>query len=98
MRRRHHYKDLFNLVRSVVRDWDPYGLIAGGAPDDEWDGEARSLVKQVRRIRSAIDAAHAVSRVFSSSFHPKGFGPDDCREVGQRVFDALRDAGVLHGD
>ena len=85
---------LCEAVRRVVREWDPLGLLAGGAPEDEWDGEVNALVKQVPRIRSEKDAAHAVSRVFSS-LDPQRFTPDGCSEVGRALYAALREAGVV---
>ena len=65
------------VVRQVIHEWDPYGLLAMGAPQDEWDSEIRSLVDQVGRIACEKDAALAISRIFSSAFQPEGFG-DQC--------------------
>lgn len=70
MRSKSDYKRAVRVVREVVHAWDPYRLIAGGAPDDEFDHEIASVVAQIPRIRSARDASHALSRVFSSSFGP----------------------------
>ena len=88
---------IVELVRRVVREWDPLGLLAGGAPEDEWDGEVKALVKQVPRIRSEKDAAHAVSRVFSSLDRDR-FTPDGCSEVGRVLYLALREVGVVMSD
>src|SRR5688500_11592741 len=87
----------FAAVRTVIHEWDPYGLLGSGEPLDEWDGEIASLVKQIPRIHSHNDAAHAVSRVFSSAFQPKGLSPEDCAEVGRRLYASLADAGLLTG-
>ena len=86
-------QDLFNRVRAVIHRWDPYNLLRGGAPPDEFDSEIRRLVAQVPRIRSDKDAAHAVSRVFSPSFQRTGFTPDDCSAVGRELFSVLAEAG-----
>ncbi len=32
------------VVRNLIREWDSYSLIAGGAPSDEWDGEIAAVV------------------------------------------------------
>jgi hypothetical protein len=76
-------------VRQVIDEWDPYGLLAGGAPLDEWDSEIASLVAQAPRITSPTEGALAVSRVFSSAFQPDGFSPSDCAAVGDRLFAAV---------
>jgi hypothetical protein len=95
MRTRAEYDRAFAVVREVVHEWDPYALIGGGAPRDEWDSEIASLVAQLPRIKSQNDAAHAVSRVFSSAFQPDGFSPADCAEVRRRLYSSLADAGLL---
>ncbi len=76
-----------------VHEWDPYGLLAGGAPLDEWDGEIASLVTQVPRIGSPLEGALAVSRVFSSAVQPEGFSPSDCAAVGRRLYAVVSDTG-----
>jgi hypothetical protein len=84
-----------NVVADVIRSWDPYGLISGGAPSDEFDREIRSVVSQIPRIASSNDAVHAVSRVFSSAFERERFGVNECREVGAQLYRALTDAGFI---
>ena len=39
MRTRGDYERAIRLVREVVHRWDPYGLLAGGCPADEFDRE-----------------------------------------------------------
>jgi len=77
------------LTAEVIREWDPYRLLGIGAPTDEFDHEISSLVAQLPRIRSSADAIHAISRIFSSSFEPDRFRPEDCREVGNKLFARL---------
>lgn len=95
MRTRADYDRAFAIVRDAIHAWDPYRLIAGGAPADEWDSEIASVVAQIPRIRSQSDAAHAISRVFSSALEPEGFGPEDCARVGRRLYSSLCEAGLL---
>jgi hypothetical protein len=55
---------VLRIVRTVVHRWDPYNVLKIGAPEDEFDREIAAVVKQVPRIQSPNDAAHALSRVF----------------------------------
>jgi len=82
------------IIRQVIRDWDPYGLLASGAPADEFDSEIKAAAKQIDRINSPRDAAEVISRVFTSSFEAGIFTPIDCREVGERLHAALIDQGL----
>jgi hypothetical protein len=95
MRTRTHYERALSVVRGVIHEWDPYALIGGRAPANEWDSEIASLVAQIPRMKSDNDAAHAISRVFSSAFQAEGFGPCDCGEVGRRLYRALQDSRLL---
>ncbi|MGC4031581.1 MAG: hypothetical protein QM754_07590 [Tepidisphaeraceae bacterium] len=95
MRSRNDYDRAFAVIREVVSDWDPLSLLSMGSPADEWDREIASLVGQIPRIASPIDAAHAVSRIFSASLYPDGFEPEACAEVGQRLYARLVAAGLV---
>lgn len=87
----------FEIVRAVIHEWNPYGLLAEGSPnDDEFDSEIRSIVRQRDRIHGQNDAVAVVSRVFGSSFgDSEKFRPEACVEVGSKIFKGLQDAGLL---
>lgn len=73
MRTRADYGRAFAAVRQVIHRWDPYGLISGGAPADEWDSEIASVVSQIPHIKSESDATRVISEVFSRAFQPVEF-------------------------
>jgi hypothetical protein len=97
MKTRGDYDRAIGVVREVVLRWDPYGLLAGGSPPDEFDSEIAAVVTQVPRIRSRSDATHALARVFSSAFEPERFRPEDCAAAGAELYDALSSAGLVAG-
>ena len=90
------YERLWAVTADVIRTWDPHGLLAGGSPADEFDHEIASLVAQIPRIHSAVDAAHAVSRIFGASFDADSFAKDKCSEVGTRLYAALSEQGLIY--
>jgi hypothetical protein len=92
------YNLALQVVGRVIHEWDPYSLLESGCPNDEFDAEIASVVAQVSRIKSAEDAAYALSRVFSSAFEPDKFKPNDCREAGSKLFQALASHGLLPDD
>ena len=89
------YRLMWQATADVLREWDPYLLLAGGSPKDEFDSEISSVVAQIPRIHSATDAAHAVSRTFSSSFGSDSFSPKACSDVGAKLFSCLQERGLL---
>ena len=91
------YERALSLVRSVLSGWDPYALLEGGAPADEFDGQAAELVRRSRDFTSPEAAARAVADVFSGSFGPEEFPLESCTAVGEALFQALTDADLLRG-
>lgn len=89
------FKIAYSIVREIINEWDPYGLIATGAPEDEFDSEVHSIVGQIPRIQSSNDAIHAIKRVFASNFEPERFSIDECSEVGRKLYVALDSKGIL---
>jgi hypothetical protein len=92
-----NYERAIRVVRQVVRRWDPYGLLASGCPPDEFDREIVAVVNQIPPIRSSTDAAHALSRVFSSAFDRQRFRPEDCVVAGAELYEALSSEALLAG-
>lgn len=91
------YKRALELVGSVVREWDPYSLIAGGAPADEFDSEIAAVVTQIPRIKTEKEAVSALSRVFSSAFEADRFALEQCTDAGKKLFAALSANGFVAG-
>jgi hypothetical protein len=89
------YKRALEVVGSVVREWDPYGLVAGGAPADKFDSEIAAVVTQIPRIKTEKEAALALSRVFSSAFEADRFKPEHCTEAAKKLFAALTANGLV---
>lgn len=83
------------ICRQVVNRWDPYDMIANGAPQSEFESEIASIVRQINRIQSRNDAVHVVSRVFSSSFNRETFDLNACALVGADLHNQLLHAGLL---
>ena len=97
MKTKAEYKLALQVVGTVIREWDPYRLLEVGCPNDEFAAEIASVISQIPRIKSAQDAANALSRVFSSAFEAENFEPLDCREAGTKLFEALSTHGLLPG-
>jgi hypothetical protein len=86
---------MWDLTAAVIRKWDPYGLIGGGAPPDEFDQEITLLVAQIPRIKSANDATLTVSSIFGSNLESASFSADSCHAVGDAFFAALIEKGLI---
>jgi hypothetical protein len=95
MRNRNDYEKAIEVTGAVIRGWDPYCLIEEGAPSDEFDAEIEKLVTYIPHIRSAADAAQAISEVLSTAFETERFSAAQCTEPGEKLFASLVTAGLV---
>ena len=95
MKTRGEYEKAVEAVGTFVRSWDPYSLLAEGAPADEFDAEIARLVTHIPYIRNADTAANAISAVFSASFEPELFTPALCINEGEQLFGKLVAADLV---
>lgn len=98
MNTRGDYKKAFAIVGNAVRAWDPYSLFAEGAPHDEFDDEIARIVSRIRQFHDAGAVAFALATVFSDAFGSSRFAPADCQTPADRIFNELRNAGLLPVD
>jgi hypothetical protein len=92
---KHLYRDAIGVTTAVINEWDPYGLIAGGAPKDEFEGEASRIVAEAHEVHTPNALAIVISEVFSSSFEPERFSVEACLSVASRLFDELQTHGFV---
>ena len=85
--------DAESIIRAVIYGWKPFEWLDDDPADPELHRECAAIAKQLDRIRSEKDAAHVVSRVFTSSFDNR-FTVDRCESVGRELFRQLSAAGV----
>ena len=60
--------ELLNLISTVICDLDPMGLLAGGAPEDEYEPEIREIGERITPELSAEEIASLMAEVFSRMF------------------------------
>jgi hypothetical protein len=94
MKTRSDYDAALNVVASVINAWDPYSLIEGGSPSDEFEAEAAALVPRIRHIHSEGDAAREIATVFAKAFDST-FTPETCAKIGAQLYSRLQEADLL---
>ncbi len=82
------YKIGLEIVREEIHRIDPYSLLEGGCPEDEFDSEIASIANQLTRCKSGKDVAHAITRVLNSSFGEK-HKPSEFEDAGTAIFEKL---------
>jgi len=59
----------FRIVRRHIDRMDYYGLLAGGAPADEFDIESRAISEKIHAEQSVVEIADIIAKVFNSQFN-----------------------------
>ena len=89
------YEAAVDIVRSVIDARDPYSLLAGGSPRDEFQPLAAGFVARMRHIHSPDDAAKEIASILARAFEPQYFTSEKCLDLGEQLFSRLKEAGLL---
>lgn len=96
MKNRKQNELAYQIVNTVISEWDPYGLLVNGAPEDEFEWEVSLLVAQISNIHTEKDAIKAISKIFTQAFEPGLFNEASCAEVGSLLFKRLVENNLLN--
>jgi len=69
--------ELYTHVSRLVREVDPIGLIAIGAPMDEYDVEVSTILPRLREATSARDVQRTIHEEFVHWFGAEIAGPPE---------------------
>jgi hypothetical protein len=65
------HADIFFSVREIINTHDPIGLIAIGAPEDEYDPEVKTIVFQLKNVYTIEQIQDLVYQEFMRWFNEK---------------------------
>src|SRR5712691_383546 len=81
------YGSLYSDVSCLLRAADPIGLIAMGAPDDEYDPEVSTILPRLREANAAADVQRIVHEEFVQWFDADIAGPlTGYADVAERIW------------
>jgi hypothetical protein len=89
------YLEGIAIITIAINEWDPYGLIGGGAPADEFEREIARIAARIHEVKTPEALAEVISKVFSESFEPKPFSVQSCHPVASRLFVQLQTHSLL---
>jgi hypothetical protein len=87
---------IFEIVKKIIDEWNPYDLLSTGAPSDEFDAESRNIANKITKENSVKDIAIIISKVFSSSFEP--FSVDEYMGIAEKIYKHKRNGPVVLRD
>jgi hypothetical protein len=86
------YKMLMHELNQVVRKHDPIGLIAMGAPEDEYEAEVGTIAPRLRTAQSAQETTRIVYEEFVHWFGEESTtGPESSyAALGEAIWQLTR--------
>jgi hypothetical protein len=77
---------LFKIVKKIINEWDPEGLLSCGAPEDEYEPEIEEIIFRIKNENTLNEIGTIVSDVFTSWFNdPIKYTIKNCMEVANIV-------------
>jgi hypothetical protein len=85
-----NYLNLLNNTTTIINDWDPLGLIAFGAPKDEYDLEINYFLPKMIHVNES-EYANILHETFTKYFgEAYAVSIEDEEEVAKRIAEAVR--------
>jgi hypothetical protein len=89
-----HREVLIKRVVAIIDRHDPFSLRASGAPENEFEPQARRIVDARKRCRDQQSCLNVVWATFTDSFG-ESVGPrESVASVASEIFSLLEDANV----
>jgi hypothetical protein len=63
--------NIFGIVKEVIDEYDPCGLLSLGAPADEYDLESRKIADRIQKDSTTDEISVVISDVFNKMFNKK---------------------------
>jgi len=85
------YDELFACVKEAIDEWDPFRLLIGGAPGDEYNEEVAQIIAGLRNCRIITDIQDLVFNVFKRNFGDDSVGNKEAySSVARAIFSKCR--------
>jgi len=77
----------FIILKEIIDEWDPIGLLETHSPLDEYDGETQKILSQISDDMNEFDIATIIYNVFLASFNETVFlkSTNECIIVAKKV-------------
>lgn len=91
---------IMEIVKHHIDRWDPIQLLSTGCPDDEYDGETRTVTIYITKHLDHLDASSLVkviNQVFGDSFRDEFQADEQSMEVASHIMSSVanRNEGLL---
>ncbi len=82
------------IIKKVIDEWDPVGLLEDGAPDDEYNPEISRLVNEIKDIDSAKELGKHIYdlflKMFGDDMNTKAKNLYECESIANLILIGLK--------
>ena len=75
-------------VKYIINERDPLGLLAGGAPEDEFKNEIKKIIVLLSKVETVSQLAEGIATIFTNAFD-RPYSKEDYMETAQKIWIAL---------
>ena len=84
---------IMEIVKHHIDKWDPIKLLAMDCPDDEYDGETRTITIYITKHLDDMDAlslGKAINKILGDSFRDEFHADEQSTEIASSIINFLR--------
>lgn len=85
----------YNLIKRIIDNWDPVGLLAMGCPSDEYNLEVEEIFQFCKITHTKQEIGEMIYSTFYNFFGENTFEKtiEECFDVGKKILDQSVETG-----
>lgn len=80
----------FEVIKKYIDEYDYYGLLTNGAPNDEFDGYSQKLAEVITENDTVEDIAMLIAKTIDKAFDEE-VKPEKFLKTSQKIRNALNE-------
>ncbi|MBT3320419.1 MAG: DUF1871 family protein [Clostridia bacterium] len=90
--KKEEYERVIGIAKKVIDKWDPIGLLAMGAPADEYSFEISDIAAVALKVNDSETLAKSIQDIFIKYFGSGSFRNsfEECREIATKLKLAMK--------
>lgn len=83
---------MFEIIKIIIDEWDPIGLLAIHSPLDEYDIETKEIANYLKENYQLEELSTKIFNIFTESFGDDIFNKTmgECRIIADKIVNAIK--------
>ena len=75
----------FKIIKKIIDEWDPHGLLAMECPDDEYHPEIEKITYAILQLKDKEKLADIINETFTHAFGGDYRKSRDCFIIAEKI-------------